>query len=47
MPANDKSIIKKLKAKPTKLKTIPKTAKVFASFKFSEITSKFVLPVNP
>ena len=29
-----------LKAKPTMIKTMPKTAPVFASFKFFEITSK-------
>ena len=36
-----------LNAKPTTIKTIPKTAPVFASIKFVEITSKFVDPVNP
>ena len=41
------SFAETLKAKPTKIKTIPKTAPVFASLKFVEIISKFVDPVNP
>ena len=36
-----------LKAKPTVIKTMPKTAPVLDSTKFSEITSKLVEPVNP
>ena len=32
---------------PTNIKTIPKTAGILFSFKFSEIVSKFVDPVNP
>ena len=36
-----------LKDRPTIIKTIPNTAILFAWFKFSEITSKFVDPVKP
>ena len=36
-----------LKAKPTKIKTIPNTAPVLFLSKFVEMTSKFVDPVNP